>query len=42
MTADAQKLHDFLDEQDVYEGKPEMQDIVINSYYVDGDQSIID
>jgi mannose-6-phosphate isomerase-like protein (cupin superfamily) len=39
MTADEQKLHDYLDEQGIYEGKPEMQDIVINSYYVDCEQS---
>lgn len=38
MAEDEQKLHDYLDEQGVYEGKPEMQDIVINSYYVDCEQ----
>lgn len=38
MGADEQKIHDYLDEQGVYVGKPEMQDIVINSYYNECEQ----
>jgi mannose-6-phosphate isomerase-like protein (cupin superfamily) len=38
MTANEQKLHDYLDEQDVNKGNAAMQDIVINSFYNQCDQ----
>ncbi|SEN02642.1 Cupin domain-containing protein [Mucilaginibacter gossypiicola] len=33
MTADEQKLHDYLDTVNVHQGDPAMQDMVINSFY---------
>jgi mannose-6-phosphate isomerase-like protein (cupin superfamily) len=37
MTADEQVLHDYLDQQGVYQNEPTMQDMVINSFYAESD-----